>query len=74
MFILIMSFHSAYSQSSGNIQFTNNGVSPVPIFSLGKLFNLVLFIDSSICFETSVQSLVIDPFSQFYSILEYQYQ
>ncbi len=36
MFILIMSFHCAYSQSSGNIQFTNNGVSPVPIFSLGK--------------------------------------
>ena len=34
--LLVLSYHDAYTQSYGNIQLTNNGVSPVPIFALGK--------------------------------------
>ncbi len=34
--LLVISYHETKAQSSGNIQITNNGVAPVPIFALGK--------------------------------------
>ena len=34
--LLCISFQYTYAQSYGNIQLTNNGVAPVPIFALGK--------------------------------------